>query len=111
MAVGTITNQAYSSHGQVRPSIGDMKMSVTNVVGSASYTTGGDTLTPANLSLNTVLHTIVTPTLGSASNAGAVNGSYNIANQTLQCWTSASAEVASTTNLSGLTFTITAFGY
>lgn len=112
MAVGTITRVTVDPHGTVNPLVvGDLKMTVTTVVGSASYTTGGDAVTAANLGLGTVLHTITTLTGGGASHAGAVNAEYIISSGLLQCWTSASAEVASSADLSGLTFTITAFGY
>ena len=115
MAVGTITRIGPDFHGKQQPTpIGSYLMiSATTVVGPTSYTTGGDALTAANLGLNTVLHAICTVT-GSASNNTADVASYDIANAKLQFWTTtttALAEAASTANLSGLTATITAFGY
>jgi hypothetical protein len=111
MSVGTITRQTIGPHGEKSVVVGDLRMTVTHVVGSASYTTGGDALTAANLGLKRVLTSDVVLILGGASNAGAVNASYVKSSGKLQCWTSASAEVASAGNVSGLTFKVTAYGY
>ena len=118
MAVGTVTRVAADPHGITAPiAIGDLKLTVTNVVGSASYTTGGDALTAAQLGLGTVLFAIVSVTASSGSNNAGAEASYNVANSTLQVFAATDAagvplaEAASTTNLSGLTFQVIAFGY
>ena len=91
-------------------SVGDLKMTVTTVVGSASYTTSGDALTAANLGLNTVLHTICTVQGGASNSTGAL-AVYDIANAKLLMYVAAGTQVTSTTNVSGNTVTITAFGF
>ena len=119
MAVGTITRVSADPHGIPNPIVfGDTKMTVTTVVGSASYTTGGDALTPANLGLSFVTTAIVSISASSGSNCSAVEGNYlTSGGGLLQCFSAADAagcpvsETASTTNLSGLTFTVWAFGY
>jgi hypothetical protein len=75
MAVGTITNVAIDPHSAsaLPTSIGDLKLTVTTVVGSGSYTTGGDALTPANLGLGTVLFASTTLVASSGSNCSAVS--------------------------------------
>ena len=118
MAVGTITRVTADPHGNFAPTvIGDLKLTVTNVVGSASYTTGGDALTAANLGLGTVLVAWVQTIASSGSNCSADSACYNVASGTLQCFSSADSagnplsETASTTNVSGLTFQVFALGY
>lgn len=111
MSVGTITRQVIGPHGEKTVVVGDLRMTVTNVVGSGSYTTGGDALTAKNLGLTKVIIADVSLVSGGASNAGAANATYLKSSGKLQCWTSASAEVASTANVSGVTFQIVAYGY
>ena len=110
MAVGTITRVKVDPHGVTAPiSVGDLWMTVTTVVGSASYTTSGDALTAANLGLKTVLHTVCT-VKGGATNSTGVIAVYDITNAKLLMYVAAGTEAASTTNVSGNTVTITAFG-
>ena len=86
-------------------------MTVTTVVGPASYTTGGDALTAKQLGLGVVKHSITKITASSGSNSAAVGATY-LATGKLQFFSGTTlAETASTTNVSGLTVTITAFGY
>ena len=119
MAVGTVTRVAADPKGITAPiAIGDLKVTVTNVVGSGSYTTGGDSLTAAQLGLGTaVLFAITNIIASSGSNNAALRGAYDVTNSKLMVFggTDAAgvplAEVSSTTNVSGLTFQVVAFGY
>ena len=111
MAVGAVTKQKMGPHGEKSVVVGDLRVTVTQVAGSASYTTGGDSLTAAQLGLKRVLFADVSMASGGATNAGAANASYNVGAQKLQCWTSASAEVAASANVSGVTFQVVAYGY
>ena len=117
MAVGTITRVSADPHGNFAPTvIGDLKLTVTNVVGPSSYTTGGDAVTAAQLGLGTVLFSIVSIVASSGSNNAAAEATYT-SSGTLQVFSATDAagvplaETSSTTNLSGLTFQIIAFGY
>lgn len=116
MALGTITRVKVDPHGVTAPiAAGDIKITVTTVVGDSAYATGGTALTAAQLGLKKVTHTICKVT-GSASNNGAVEASYNLSTGKLQMWaTSGTSPVglveAGSVNLSGITVTITAFGY
>lgn len=114
MALGTITNltvDPHSSSQAVPIALGDVRLTVTTVVGDSSYPTGGTALTAAQLGLSVVLFAICSVT-GSASNNAAIHSSYNIATGKLQMWSGATlAETANTTNVSGLTITVLAFGY
>lgn len=110
MAVGTITRQKMGPHGEKVVAVGDLLVTVTTVVGAASYTTGGDALTAKQLGLKKVLWADVSMASGGSANAGAANATYLTGSQKLQCWTSASAEVASAANVSGVTFQIVAYG-
>jgi hypothetical protein len=118
MALGTVTQVGIDPHtSQAVPvAIGDLRLSVTNVVGEASYTTGGPTLTAQQLGFNSTVVAAQAEVLASTgTNAtstamspvvAAGGGSVN-----LKCFTNANAEVASTTNVSGVTWQIIAFGY
>lgn len=115
MALGTITNLAVDPHSASAQPLGagDLRITVSTVVGDSSYPTGGTALTGAQLGLpvGQVQFAICSVT-GSASNNAAVAASYNTATGKLQCWSGTTlAETASTTNLSGLTVTVVAFGY
>jgi hypothetical protein len=113
MALGAITAVAVDPHNsQASPvAAGDFKFTVTTVVGDSSYPTGGTALTAAQLGLTQVAFAICTVT-GSASNNAAVAASYNTSTGKLQMWSGTTlAETASTTNVSGLTVTVIAFGY
>lgn len=118
MALGTITNLTIDPHLSQASSValGDVKATVTTVVGDSAYATGGTALTPAQLGLTTVLFALCS-VVGSASNNGAVGATYNLSTGKLQCWAGAgttpnigSAEPNSV-NLSGLTITVFAVGY
>lgn len=119
MAVGTVTRVAVDPKGITAPiSLGDIKMTVTTVVGASSYTTGGDSLTYSQLGLkNAVTFALVFISASSGSNCSADSAQYDATNQKLMCFSSADSagnplsETSSTTNLSGLTFTVVAFGY
>lgn len=114
MALGTITQVAVDPHSstQVIPvAVGDLKMTITTVVGDGSYPTGGTSLTPAQLGLSNVVFANV----GISASAGSVTSfseaSYNTGTQKLQVFANTGAEVTATTSLSNLTFSIQAFGY
>lgn len=110
MAVGTVTMK----HRWVN---GNKKERIVEVVGSSSYTTGGDSLTAANLGLKTVHFASVSVKTGSAG----WTGYYDVTNSKLVVYgdgantgttsTSAGApQAASTTDLSGVTFVVRAVG-
>jgi hypothetical protein len=84
--------------------IGDRWMKIFNVVGAASYTTGGDALTPAQLGFVGDAEFQV-----SAENSNGVDASYDYANQKLKCFSGA-AEATAASNLSTSTFRVTAIG-
>lgn len=74
---------------------------------SASYTTGGEAVTAAQVGLNSILFAVATP---STASAGAVaNVVWDQANGKLKALTT-TAEVANTTNLSGVTCEVLFFG-
>jgi hypothetical protein len=121
MAVGTITQLALDPHTTqgVAMTLGDVKMTVSTVVGDSSYPTGGTALTGAQLGLPTgvLAYAEVVGMSGSASNNGAIDASFNNATGKLQMWASSGTspvglvEVSNGVNLSGVTVTIKAFGY
>lgn len=117
MALGTVTQQVIDPHLAQASSvaIGDVKMTVTNVVGEASYTTGGPVITAAQLGLNTILFAQAEILAGSGANATSNSMSVVIqaggGSAKLQCWSNAQAEITSATNVSGVTWQIIAFGY
>ena len=118
MAVGTITRKQVDPHGLVQAaSIGDMKITLTTVVGGTSYTTGGDALTAANLGLKTVLFSVTAITAATGTNSAVTSASYIASTGKLQFFSSDGSapdvlsEVVSTQNVSGVTVTIIAFGY
>jgi hypothetical protein len=117
MALGTVTPVNADPHNtQASPfSIGDIKLSIINVVGEASYTTGGPPITAQQLGFNSVIFAaqaeILTSTGSNATSASmsvvpaAGGGSAN-----LICLTNAGVQIASTVNVSGVTWQIIAFG-
>jgi hypothetical protein len=121
MALGTITPQAIDPHSQSAIPVvtGDLKFSVTNVVGDGAYSAGGSTITAQQLGLSTVLTTdvqIVTPIAGviaAVANIQAGGGSVK-----LQTYGGTGAtpniglvEATGTANQSGMTVQIQAQGY
>lgn len=112
MAVGTVTKITAWKNGNKRESILD-------VVGTGSYTTGGDSLTATQLGLRGVQHATVTVKTGTA---GGYVGEYDITNSKLVVYRQkdpaaaggadiALPEVGSTTDLSAVTFRIRAVGF
>ena len=117
MALGTITNVVVNPHSstQVVPiAIADVKMTITTVQGESSYVTGGDTLTASQLGFlgpsAVLLYAAVISTAGSAANSTGSVGYFNTSTGKLQSFVGAGTEVAATTNVSGNTYTILAFG-
>ena len=113
----TVTPQAVDPHSSTQASpmsIGDIKVTVSNIVFDAtSYSAGGFAVTPANLGLSTVLFAIASQ-IGPSS--GAVTGGvgefvYNTSTGKIQVFNSTGVEGAPTTTLTGLTAQIIAFGY
>lgn len=108
MAVGTITNKK-------RVSVANLRLTITDVVGSASYTAGGDTLNPSDLGMSsTVLWAEVSAPSG-------WRGQYDITNKKLMVFgdganagttttSSALPQAAAATNLSSVTFRVLALG-
>ena len=117
MAVGTITRKAVDPHGVTVASIGDLKITLSTVVGGTSYTTGGDAVTAANLGLSRVLFSVTAITAATGTNSAVTSVSYIASTGKLQMFSTDGgapdilSEVASTQNVSGITVTITAFGY
>lgn len=120
MALGTITNVAADPHGLTNAfAFGDFKVTVTTVVGDSSYPTGGTALTGKQLGLpvGQVLFTIDQIVASSGSNDSAIAAKYNTSTGNLQMFSGTDgagvpfAETANTTNVSGLTVQIVAFGY
>ncbi len=112
MALGAITVQQSNPAGGVAPIvIGPLKVSVVNIVGDSAYPTGGSSLTPAQLGLGTVLFSQAEVAGSTGSNCAAAAAFYNTVTSKLQCLANSGVEVANTTNLSGITWQILAFGY
>ena len=118
MAVGTITRSKIDPHGvSAAASVGDLKMTVTTVVGPSTYTTsGGDSVTAKQLGLSRVMHAIAQITATSGSNCSAVAAAYSTSTNKLQFFSAADSSgcplsESGAINVSGLTVTITAFGY
>ena len=120
MALGTITPIAIDPHSQqggIPVAVGDLKMTVTNVVPSAGadYPTGGVPITPAQLNLSAVFAAQAEIAASTGTNATATACSVLVSNNggtvNLKMFSNANAEIANGTNLSGVTFQIIAFGY
>lgn len=117
MALGAITAVPADPHNQQASPvvIGDLKMTVTNIVGDSSYPTGGSPITPQQLGLSAVLAAQAELFASTGANAtsntmsAVVSGGGGSVN--LKCFTNANAEVANATNISGVTWQIIAFGY
>ena len=118
MALGAVTQVAIDPHSEspVPVSFGSLKMTVTKVVGEASYTSGGAPITAQQLGLSYVIaaqaEVFSSTGTNATSNSMAVvlpsGGGYSA---NLKCFSSANAEIASTTNVSGVTWQIFAWGY
>ena len=116
MALGAITQVQADPHAPNVPSVaGDLKCTVTNIVGDSAYATGGSAVTPAQLGLSTVLFTQSEAIATTGANNGASSFYYNTSTGKLQCFTTGATgafnEVAGAVNLSGLTIQVLAFGY
>lgn len=114
MALGTITPVVDTPGGLTgQVNSGALAMTVTNVVGSASYTTGGDALTPTQLGLSQVLFAQAEVFATTGSNNVASNAVYLTSGKLQQFTTGttgAVAEVSSAGNVSGITWQIIAWG-
>jgi hypothetical protein len=111
MALGAITPVADTSQGLSGPvNMGALAMTVTTIVGDSSYPTGGSAVTAANLGLSTVLFSQVGASASSGANCASTAQTYNLSTAKLQCFANTGIEVANTTNLSGLTLTVIAWG-
>jgi hypothetical protein len=99
--------------GPIGPTI---RTTLTTITPDTSYPTGGYALTAAQLGLSNVADAVCN-IVGGTTNNGAVAASYNAATGKLQLWATGGtspvtlAEVASTTNVSGVTVKVAAFGY
>lgn len=119
MALGTITQLVDDSKGLNLPTVaGAIKFTLSTIVGDGAYATGGTSLSAAQLGLPTTLvYAVVVGLAGSAANNGAIQASFNNSTKKLQCWASTGTspvglvEVAATTNLSGVTITVMAYGF
>jgi hypothetical protein len=99
MALGTITKVTGADHveGNKRVKVRDVQLT-----SGANYTTGGESLTPAMVGLHGKIDT-VQGHLAVATSGGATCRavSYDLTNQKLQVFTTASAEAASNSDQSG----------
>lgn len=87
----------------------DYTVTVTNV-NLGTYATGGVSVTPQDLGLERVDHTIITIKSVAGSTASqAVQFEYNQTTQKIISYTSENAETTNATNLSNLTLTVRAF--
>jgi hypothetical protein len=107
MALGAITRNAVNSQNTSDASVGNLKVTSTDVVGDSSYPTGGSSLTPAQLGLGTVVYAATHIKVAGAGSATAAY--YDIPNAKLKVFTAA-AEMGAVSN-SGITFQVLAFGY
>ena len=114
MALGTIS-QVPTSPNNSNPSVhGNLKCTVTNIVGDSAYAAGGSTVTPQQLGLSNVLFTQAEAIATTGSNNGASSFYYNTATGKLQCFTTGATGAfneCGSVNLSGLTIQVMAFGY
>lgn len=119
MALGAITPQAVDPHSSTQAvplNLGDVRYTVTNVVGDGAYATGGSVLTPAQLGLTTVLSADVQIIASTGTNSNAATGAYNVSTGKLQCFAGAGTTPniglaePNSVNLSGITFQVTALG-
>lgn len=83
------------------------RITVTDVTFDASYPTGGEPLTAADLGLAVVDFGIATVKVAGTGSVTAV--AYDVANAKLLAY-AAAAQIASTTDLSAVTATVVAFG-
>lgn len=118
MALGVVTPQVIDQHLTTASTVavGDIKMSVITVVGEASYTTGGPSITAQQFGFTTTILAAQAEIQSSTgtnatSTAMSVQVASGGASANLLCWTSANVQIASTTNVSGITWQIIAFGY
>lgn len=109
MALGTITPLTSDL-------LGTVQLRTYEVILPTSYTTGGDSLTAAQLGLSRIIHCDAT-TAAAAAGTTAVFCKYDHTNSKLQCfWTgavvsTALAQVTSTTDLHLLKTRLVVFGY
>lgn len=119
MALGVVTQTAldpYSSTQTGPTVVGDLRMAVVNVVGEASYTTGGPVITAQQLGFPSAVvagQAEIVASTGSNATSTAMSVVIQPGNGSakLQCWTNANVEIGSTVNVSGITWQIVVFGY
>ena len=118
MALGTVTPVAIDPHSStaVPVAIGDLKMTVTNVVGEASYTTGGAVITAQQLGFTSAVVAAQPEIIASTGTNGTATSMSVIVqpgfgSAKLQSWTSGNVEITAAVNISGVTWQIIAFGY
>jgi hypothetical protein len=118
MALGAITQLTDDTKGLNLPVVpGAMKQTFTTIVGDSSYPTGGTAVTAANLGLGTLVFAFAFISATTASNNTIIGAAFNNATGKLQTFQSSSTspvaliEAASTTNCSGVTITVVAYGY
>jgi len=113
MALGAATIQTIDPHltQGTAVAVGDLKMTVTNIVGDSSYPTGGSALTPAALGLTTVLASQAELQTSAVTSPVATAATYLPTTQLLKVWQATGAEMTNATNLSTITWQIIAFGY
>lgn len=105
MGVLTVTNVR-------RGTIGDIKYSIADVLGSASYATGGESVTPQALGFSTTIHTLLAMSNDSvADNRMAQAVPQADGSMKLVLLTAVNTEVANTTNVSTIGFRIRAEGF
>jgi hypothetical protein len=122
MALGATTPVAIDPHSSTQAipiSLGDIKFTATNVVGEASYTTGGVSIPAATLGLLQVLAADVQIQAATGTNSGSIAAAALVQGDgsvKLKCFVTSGTspvqvtEAAGAANLSGLTFQIQAMG-
>jgi hypothetical protein len=112
MALGAITAVVDQATGATVGGVdGGLRLSVTNIVGDSSYPTGGSAVTPVQLGLNTVLFSQTEVAASTGSNCASTGSVYNASTAKLQCFANTGVEIANTTNLSGITWQVIAWGF
>lgn len=86
---------------------GDLRSSGMDYVFSTSYATGGEAITPAQFGLQTIAFADASVKVAGTGSVTAVH--YNVPTGKLLAYTAA-AQVANTTDLSGVTIRIVAYG-
>lgn len=89
--------------------LGNQRVTFSTVTLDSSYPTGGESVTAAQLGLSSVKAALVNITAVNGT-VNVANAFYDVANSKVKVFDETPAEVANTTDLSGTTIVIVAFG-